>query len=284
LSAADLESMQDHMAVASAEAHRIGGPSLVWEDTLHRAAGEILAGELTLAEQTATTAFELGISLGHQDALTIFGGQLHVIRWMQGRLDEILPAIEAGNEANPGLEVYRAGLIFALAREGRLDEANEKLAVWFDSEFDLFEDANWLMSHVLLAEASARVRHQGAIELLRPRLAPFRQQFAASHSTVVGAVAHHLGTMAAAAGDRDAARDYLEEALTIHQSLMTPYFVAATQSELGALLGGSGDPADLERARTLLSASLTQAVDRGYRLVAADASAALERLDERTHR
>jgi hypothetical protein len=144
----------------------------------------------------------------------------------------------------------------------------------------LFEDANWLMSHVLLAEASARVRHQGAIELLLPRLAPFRHQFAVSHSTVVGAVAHYLGTMAAAAGDRDTARGYLEEALTIHQSLVAPYFVAATQSELGALLGGSGNGVDRTRGRTLLSAALTEAVDRGYRFVAADASAALEQLDE----
>jgi hypothetical protein len=201
-----------------------------------------------------------------------------VIRWMQGRLDEILPVIIEGTAAYPGIEVYRAGLAFALARLGRLEEASAAIAPFADRDFELFADANWLMSHVLLAEASARIGNPHAINILRTRLAPFHDQFAISHSTVVGAVAHSLGLLAAAAGDQRAARDHLEEALSIHERLEAPYFVTATEAALGTILGHAPSATDRQRGRSLLEAARARAESHGYRDVAADAVAALSAL------
>jgi hypothetical protein len=273
LGAGDLDAMRDHGSVAAEEARRIGSPLLTWEDMQHRAASEILAGDLAAAERTAAAAFELGTSLGQADAFVIFGGQLHVIRWMQGRLDEILPIIEDGTAANPGIEVFRAGLSFVLARLGRLDEATVAMAPFADRDFELFADANWLMSNVLVADAAARIGSAPAIDRYRNRLAPFRDQFVISHSTVVGAVAHYLGLLAAAAGDQRAARDYLEQALSMHERLEAPYFVTETEAVLGAVLGRSRSDTDRERGRSLLQTAQDRAAACGYRDVAADARA-----------
>jgi DNA-binding SARP family transcriptional activator/tetratricopeptide (TPR) repeat protein len=276
LAAGDLETLREHSAIASAEAIRIGSPLLVWENMLHRGTAEILAGDLEAAERTAAEAFDRGTALGQPDVLIIIGGLFDVIRWMQGRLDEIVATMGDLTAASPTVEITRAGLAFALARLGRLDEAREAMLPFAERDFNLFADANWLMSTVILAEACVRVDDQRAIELMRDRLAPFHDQVAMTHSTVVGSVAHYLGLLAGGAGDWRAARQYFEEALVCHEALEAPYFVTATEVALGHALRRAPGSTNRDRGVAMLQRAHARAEARDYRDVAADATLALE--------
>jgi hypothetical protein len=99
------------------------------------------------------------------------------------------------------------------------------------------QDSGSLIALVFLADAAARVSHRGAITILTEVLAPIADRFAtlAGPDVSLGSVASYVGVMAAACGDRDAARGWFEQACALEERF--------------------GDTRSLEQSRALLAAA-----------------------------
>jgi tetratricopeptide (TPR) repeat protein len=279
LEEADLATMNEASLVFESEAERIDQPFNHWYLALHRASRFSLEGELAAAEQTANEALALGTAADQPDALGYYGAQLVDVRNKQGRLHELVPLIEQAVEDNPGLPIFRAVQVRAKSR----DDTDHEVAGLIDLEvvnnFPMSEDLQWLTAHVLWAEGAAICRHRPAAAILYERLLPWHAQFATTHVTMSGGVAHYLGLLAHALDRYDEADKWFGEAMACHEGMQSPYFVAFTQTAWAALLCDRHQPGDTQRARMLIDAALPIAARRGYGYVEQDARELLERME-----
>jgi DNA-binding SARP family transcriptional activator/tetratricopeptide (TPR) repeat protein len=279
LEAGDPETMRIPRMILHAEAERIGQPIYRWIIEYHDALDWLLAGDLDAAERAMTDALTLGAEAGYpEDAVTIYGPQLMTLRWMQGRYHDMLPLIEQAASDSPDLEIFRAALAVARIFDDQRHEVRRILDTELANDFQMFADATWLAGQVLWAEAVTHSGHRPAAKALYQRLLPWHDQFATSHITAQGGVAHYLGCLAHTIDFHDEANEWFSQALAFHEAMEAPFFVALTQTAWAALLADRDQPGDVQRARALAGAALPVAQARGYGYVERDARALLERI------
>jgi tetratricopeptide (TPR) repeat protein len=280
LEAGDLATMRNAFSIYAAEVERTGQPYQQWALAFYRAMRSVLEGDPATTEEAANDALTLGTASGQPDAFAYYGAQLTNVRWMQGRAHELIPLIEQAVKDNPGLPAFRAGLVWAKSYDDN-DKDNE-VSTLLDAEvasnFAMSEDSQWLMGHVLWAEAAARRRHRPAAVALYQILQPWHAQIVTTYITVNGSVAHYLGLLAHALHRNDEADRWFAEALACHERMEAPYFVALTQTAWASLLSDRNGPGDAQRARAFIDAALPVAAERGYGYVERDARALGERL------
>ena len=68
----------------------------------------MLDGDLDAAEQSTTDALTLGAKAGYPGSDPSTAPSSSALRWMQGRVHEMLPLIEEAVSDNPELEIFRA--------------------------------------------------------------------------------------------------------------------------------------------------------------------------------
>src|SRR3569623_679363 len=76
---------------------------------------------------------------------------------------------------------------------------------------------------------------------------------------MTGAVAHYLGLLANVLGRPDQANAHFAKALSIHERLRAPFFIASTQLEWGRLIQAT----EPDRARGMLASARELAVRHG---------------------
>jgi class 3 adenylate cyclase/tetratricopeptide (TPR) repeat protein len=278
LEAGDVATMRTADAIYESESERIGQPFYRWQVANHRVWRRMLEGDLETAEQAATEAVTLGTEAGQADVMTYYGAQLIDVRFKQGRLHELVPLIEQAVEDNPGLPAFRAALVWA---EGYADPGGvvrQLLDTEVNNDFPIFADVTWLVAHVLWADAAARTGHRPAATTLYERLSPWHDQFATTHITVAGAVAHYLGLLGHALDRHDEADQWFTRALAFHERIDAPFFIALTQTAWAALLADRNHPGDTQHARTLAETALQVATERGYGYIERDARTVLKRI------
>jgi tetratricopeptide (TPR) repeat protein len=278
-----LESADGVLLRSSAEAHFETGQMLElprhrWNQLFHQSWLFALAGDVTAAERLSEQALNIGAELWESEALLVYGAQLMCYRWMQGRLNEIVPLIDGALDENPGLDVLRATACWARAYSGADEGVTERLDDEIGTGFQLYEDQHWLTGHILYADSAAKVRHLEAATLLRERLLPWHDQCPATHVTFGGAVSHYLGMLAQCLGEFDEADGWFAEALALHERLESPFLVAWTQSSWATLLVERGAPSDLPHARWMVDRALTVAGERGFGYVESASTNLLEQL------
>jgi hypothetical protein len=279
LEAGDIATAKTACAIFESESERIGQPLNRWQIAYHRACRHTLEGDLDIAEQLATDALTLGTAAGYpDDAFTIYGGQLFTLRWMQGRLNEVLPVVKQAVSDNPLLQIFRATLAFAKGLDDARDEVRQLLDAEVAQDFPVLADPTWLVAEVLWAGAAARAGHRPASTILYQRLLPWHDQFATTQVTANGAVAHYLGLLAHALHRHQEADRWFGHALAFHEAMEAPFFVASTQSAWAHLLVQRDELGDRDRARALLAAALSVAVERGFGAVERDARSVLARV------
>ena len=245
LEAGDLETMRIPRMILHTEAERIGQPIYRWIIEYHDALDWLLAGDLDAAERAMTDALTLGAEAGYpEDAVTIYGPQLMTLRWMQGRFHEMLPLIEQAASDSPELEIFRAALAVARIFDDQRDEVRRILDTELANDFRMFADATWLAGQMLWAEAVTHCGHRPAAKALYQRLLPWHDQFATSHITAQGGVAHYLGCLAHTLDLHDEADEWFSQALAFHEAMEAPFFVALTQAAWAGLLADRDQPGD----------------------------------------
>jgi DNA-binding SARP family transcriptional activator len=279
LEAGDLMTVKTASAIFESDSEQIGQPLNRWQIAYHRACERMLEGDLDVAEQLAVDALTLGTTAGYpDDAMTIFGGQLFTLRWMQGRLSEVVPVVEQAVNDNPLLQIFRATLAFAKSLDDARDEVHQLLDAEVAQDSPGLADPTWLVAQVNWASAAARTRHRPASTMLHQRLLPWHDQFATTQVTVNGSVAHYLGLLSQSLDRYDEADRWFRQALALHEAMEAPFFVAATQSAQADLLVQRDQPGDGDRAQTLLDTAVSVAVKRGFGAVERDALSILARV------
>ena len=218
-------------------------------------------GRFDDAEHLATELFELQSSLGARDAETVFAARLFALRRDQGRLGELLGAVEAIAERFPGFAPLRAGVPLICLHAGEADRARAALRAFADDLPGLPRDFFWLTTTALASEAAAGLADAALCSALHRLLAPFAGRsvqigFAAS----LGSVERLLGLTAAGAGDIVSARSHFERALVRNGELGSRPLTIRTQAEFAEFLFGAGrHSGDRARAAELADVALAGA-------------------------
>jgi predicted ATPase len=213
----------------------ISQPALQWSLTLSLGVRALHAGDAVEAERLAGEALKLGTESGQPDVASVNAAQILFIRWHQGRLGEVAPFIERFGASNPN-ETLSAGLAMALAETSDLGAARQLLAegrkVGFGASFDYI----FFMVTSLWAAAAVEVGDADAAAVLYDQLLPWQDRVGFTGVGMTGAVAHYLGRLGTLLGKHEEATAHFGRALSIHERLRAPFFIASTQLEWGRLL------------------------------------------------
>ncbi len=250
-----LDEAHSDVARAAGLAERHGLPQVLliagWALATFRQAHDDLAGaeaDVARLERLEQTLAMPGIGIGFAQRTTM--------RWAEGRLGELEPALRRAAEYQPG--ETRDLHALALIETGRAAEARRLLGAWPEQP-PINPDYLWTSLTVLRAWVWLALHEQGlagaeVVTDLRRRLEPYADRFAVGGMSAFffGSVAHTLARLAAAEGDLDAARRHAESAVARHRAAGLDRWTART-AELLAGLGavGSGGRGAVDDERVL---------------------------------
>src|SRR5262249_40410713 len=170
------------------------------------------------AEALANEAFQIGSQSGEPDALFVYARLINAIRIYQGRDSELVDAVAATADVNPGIPMIRAVVARMRIDAGRREQARQLLEAETTAGLDLPRDPAQLSGLALWAYVAARLGGP-AVEMLYHRLAPWPEHVAFNGINASGAVAHYLGLLAAHLGHYDTAEAHFVQAQAIHEQL-----------------------------------------------------------------
>ena len=158
----DLPTLRAEIAFARMVYEHHPDPQSLWANTFQDVWCAILSGDLVDAEALNDAALELGTASGQPDAITIYSGQLANIRYLQGRLDELIPLVEQAMVDAPGLAVYGAVLAMACGRSGQSERTTELLDEAVAGGLAMPVDNAWTTAHAAWADAAVQVGDRAA--------------------------------------------------------------------------------------------------------------------------
>ncbi len=212
---------------------------------LVRAIRALLGGRLEQAEELNMKAAELATEVT-QDAIVpmIIAAQLFWIRWTQGRLSELEPAVRHMADTYPLIPSWRCALIACLRESGAEDELRRELDRLGDAGFStLPRDNTWLISLALIAEACETVGDAEHADMVAALLRPFAARHVVSPiAAYVGPVNRYLGLLAAARGDQGQALELLARARAEAALLGAMPMVAKIELDMARVDAAAGEP------------------------------------------
>jgi hypothetical protein len=233
-----------------------------------------LAGRFQQAERLARESLRLAEQAKAPDAHRHFAAQLVALRREQGRLDELLPAIERFAADEPDAGLWRSIQPLAYLDGGNRSEAHATYARALDGgAATIPRTMLWLTVMASLAEAAARLGDADGGAQLYGELEPYADRLVQwSFTGNAGSVQRLLGRTAAVAGWHHRACAHFEAALARHTALGAAPLLARTRCDYGEFLL-QGRRADRPRARRLLRDAETAARRLGMAGVRARARA-----------
>lgn len=247
-----LEVCRSHFPVL---AEATGQPTLLWVTAYAESWQETLVGNLDQAEAMATEALELGTTTGQPDAFALFGAQILVIRWYQGRDAEVVDVVEQMCESTPEIDSFRSALARIYADLDRKDEAHRLLSAEACRDFHHPDDPLLFTTLVLWAEAAIQTDDDRAARALLSRMDDIPDHVVCNGVTALGAVTHYKGALHALLGEYDVAERLIRDALDTHTRLGAPFFEARSLLELSRTLRRRGEGGD--------SSSVDELIRRG---------------------
>jgi hypothetical protein len=214
------------------------------------------AGRFAEAERVAREGLSHGLQAGVPDAISRFGAQLVALRWFQGRIAELLPALSelAGCPwANDTDLSPRAALALAAAAAGDPRQAMDALA-GFGGELDrLTQSGAGLATLYLLVEAAHVVGDADLAARVDHVLTPFANLPVMSGPGIscLGSARQALGVAALTLGEYRRAATHLHEAIRCDLALGNrPAAVLARHRLADALQRVGSEDESRKQART----------------------------------
>ncbi|HKY77242.1 MAG TPA: tetratricopeptide repeat protein, partial [Acidimicrobiia bacterium] len=245
-------------------AAEIGEPTMLWMAAINGVGVPLAAGELAVVEESSIAGLAMAQD-AQPDAQTIYAAQMLVVRYEQGRLEEVLPMfVELA--ADPDFKVPAAEAItaFIYCELDRPDEARPHYeAVAADRFAGIRFDHLWLMSLAVSAEAAVRLGDSESALVLSDLMAPYSDLIVTLHSWNWNCVTHYLGLLATGLGRYEEADAHFQATVERQLRLGTPAWLAHTRLEWARMLLARRAPGDEEQARGLLSQALAAARDLG---------------------
>jgi DNA-binding CsgD family transcriptional regulator len=272
-----IDEAEAELAVYTDLADAYRQPIYIWQAAVRRAMLATFRGRLQEAEKRATEAFAVGQRAGGQNLTAAFGEQMLVIRWLQGRLQELEPLAAASHKAQPSLAIWRAVLAFIYAETGREALARAELDyISADGFARLPADDTRLIASVFLSVVASRLGDAAAADELYEELLPYkgRNMILSEGVTCVGASDRYLAALAATCRRWEMAQRHFEDALALDSRTGGRPWAALTQFEYGCMLLARRGTGDRKRAAELLEAAHATARELGM----AGLQARIERL------
>ncbi|HEY7255050.1 MAG TPA: AAA family ATPase [Solirubrobacterales bacterium] len=259
----DLETQARHRAVQEEIAAATGQPMFHWVNTFAPAALATLAGDFERAEEITNRSAELGSESGQPDVLAIYAAQIHVIRYEQGRLDEVLEIQEQALEEAPLLDAYASALALSYVELEELDKARAILDRFAAEGFAVTPTISSRPELCTLAEIAARLGDRDSCALLHQKLLPFHDQLCYSGVTIFGTIERYLGLTATCAGRHREAEEHFRRSAATCERIGAPTWLARTRHEWALMLLRRDEPGDRDAAESLLAQALDVAAEYG---------------------
>jgi DNA-binding SARP family transcriptional activator len=236
IQAGEIAEARDAHAELSRLAQEVRQPLFTHFAVAWSAAFAQMEGRLEEAEALAAESAEMRRRMETADAESVFAAQLFLIRLGQGRVRELVPAVEQFVDAYPALAAWRAALPLAYLADGREADSARELERAVTGLDAVPQDFFWLATVGLLAEASGKLRDARSAAVLYEALAPYGDCIVqVGYAGALGPVERLLGVLAAARGDRDAAVAHLERALARASTTGLRLYETQARTELDEL-------------------------------------------------
>jgi hypothetical protein len=229
----------------------------------------IRAGRFDEAESLARSCAEIGAAAGDIDSEWWYGAQLATIRWYQGRLGELLPALQERAQS-PVLSDVDNSAVAALTVAAALNEdrctAASSLAVLCGSDLaDLPRSSSWLVTMNGVVEAAYLLQDAYVATRAYELLLPYSglPMVGSLGVTCFGSAHQALGVAALTANQLDLAVDHLRQA--VHHNLALAHWpaVIASRRRLAQACERRGHPGDADTARLQLDAARIESAALG---------------------
>jgi len=229
----------------------------------------IRAGRLDEAESLAGSCAASGALAGDIDHGWWSGAQLVTIRWYQGRLGELLPALHE-QVHSPDLSAVDnsavAALAVAAALSGDLRTAASSLEALCGEDLGrLPRSSSWLVTMGGVVEAAELLGHSGVADRAYELLSPYASlpMVGGLGVTCFGSVHHALGVASLTSGRLEEAIDHLRAAVQHNLALGHWPAVLASRQRLAQALRLRGQPADCDAARSEMDTAEGEAAALG---------------------
>jgi len=274
-----LESARVAAAVAEIDAlerlaKQLREPWHHWYAAWFRAAHALLEGRFSDGERLAYEAFTHGERVAHENALQVLSAQISMLRALQGRCAEMVPAIRELVDQFPAMAVWRCALAYHCSELGETAEAQHHFEVLACDGFaKVPRDGSWMISMTQLADVCTHLGDAPRAAVLYELLLPYADRLTVVDRalTCSGAGHRYLGVLATTMGRWSEARVHLDCALGLHRQAGMRPWVAITQLDIATLLTGHSDPIP-DLAHTSLAEAVALAEDLGMQglLIKAD--------------
>jgi DNA-binding SARP family transcriptional activator len=271
----DLDGARAAQEEMEALAREIRQPSHSWLVAVYRSMFALLEGRLEEAQGLIDDARAVGERAHRWNAIVTQRLQRYVLRWEQGRLDELEQEVRDSVAEYPTYPLWRCVVTHMTAELGATDETLGLLAELGVEGFAFLPfDEEWLVGMGLLAEAARSVGDVATGSALYELLLPWADRVTISYPEIsVGPVSRYLGLLAGLIGRPDAAATHLEDALTACTRIGARPALARAELDYAALLLERGGDVGGSRAQGLLDDALATARALGMPRIAHAASA-----------
>jgi tetratricopeptide (TPR) repeat protein len=224
-----------------------------------------LEGDVEAAERLANRSFTQAgrAQVGH--ANSYLAGMHYTLLRQQGRVGELLPAMEALRGGGSANLAWSAALALAQVETGAVEAGRarfEELAA--DGAGAVPRDWFWFLTHALLAETCCALGDTERAQQFYDLLVPFAERFVQVIFAVNwGSAQRQLGMLAGVLERFDLAEEHFRAALAANERIGAVLMTAETQCAYGALLLRRGAAGDRDRAKALGGAVEQVAAPRG---------------------
>ena len=209
---------------------------------------------MTEAEELVPQAFAFGERSLPDVAIPVHRLQRFALRDLQGRLEEVAPAIRDLVAEYPTRPAFCCALAHVQARLGHLTEARRTLDHLAQDGFaGLPFDQEWLYGMSLLAETAWLLGDSGSAAALYRLLVPWAAFNAADHPEGFrGSVSRYLGLLATMTQSWSEAELHFEDALVAEARMGARPWLAHTERDYARMLHARDGRGDRDRTQVLL--------------------------------
>ena len=225
----------------------------------------IRQGRLAEAEEEAWRCYARGESVGQTDTLGYLAAHILTIRWLQGREDELVAAIDqvavsvSRISADFSVDACAALVAAQVGDHERARRAFERFAP--NGLVALRQSGSWLPGMLAVVEAAAVLDDADLAREAYDLLVPYADLpvVASVGAMCLGSTERVLGVAAHTFGDLDQAVDHLERAIEVDDVLENRPFGVLARANLAAALQRRAGAGDEARAAELLAHAILEA-------------------------
>lgn len=249
-------------------------PAFRWYLAMWKSMRALTEGRLEDSERLILEALEVGRPIHGDVAVFFYGLHLFTLRWLQGRLDEVVEGVAATVERERTSPAMRTVLALAYGELGRIEEARREFRRFAAQDFELPRNFSWPPCLGVLAVTCARLGEAAHAPRLYELLLQFEDRF-----IVGGSLAHALfwpasltlGMLAALMGRLEDAKRHFEDGLAKSRRIGQRPYVAMGQVEYARALITLGGADEQQKVDGLLAEAVATAEEIGLHRTAAEA-------------